>query len=141
MNPKWIEFLPSLNAGLNLTSALFLILGVILIRQGAWTGHALSMCLALGTSTLFLISYLVYHAFHGVTHFPGTGWVRTGYLTMLFTHTVLAVAVPPLAFVTLYHALRSRFDRHVKLARITFPIWLYVSVTGVLIYWILYHRR
>ena len=140
MNPAVLSLLPSLNAGLNLASALLLILGFILIKQGAWTGHALCMCSALGTSTLFLISYLTYHYFHGATPFPGVGWIRPVYFTILVSHTLLAAAVPPLALVTLTRALRSQFDRHAKIARWTFPIWLYVSVTGVLIYWMLYRR-
>lgn len=138
MNPSLLALLPSLNAGLNATSAFLLILGFIFIKQGAWTGHALCMCSALGTSTLFLISYLIYHSFHGATPFPGQGWVRPVYFTILISHTVLALVTPPLAFVTLYRALRSRFERHRKIARISFPIWLYVSFTGVLIYWMLY---
>lgn len=138
MNQTVLSFLPALNAGLNTTSAFLLILGVILIKQGAWTGHALCMCSALGTSTLFLISYLVYHYFHGATPFPGHGWIRLVYFTILISHTVLALLTPPLAFVTLYHALQSRFDRHTQWAKITFPIWLYVSFTGVAIYWMLY---
>lgn len=138
MNTDLLPFLPSLNAGLNLASALLLILGFILIKQGAWTGHALCMGSALGTSTLFLVSYLAYHYFHGATPFPGQGWVRPVYFTVLVSHTILAAAVPPLAIITLTRALRSRFDRHAKIARWTFPIWLYVSVTGVLIYWMLY---
>lgn len=138
MNPAILSFLPSLNAGLNAASALLLILGFIFIKQGAWTGHALCMCSALGTSTLFLISYLTYHFFHGATPFPGHGWIRPVYFAILISHTILALATPPLAFTTLYQALRSRFDRHVKIAKITFPIWLYVSFTGVLIYWMLY---
>ena len=141
MNPSVLSFLPSLNAGLNATSAFLIILGFILIRQGAWTGHALCMCAALATSTLFLISYLVYHYFHGATPFPGHGWIRPVYFTILISHTILAVTVVPLVLVTLSRALKSQFDRHVKIARVTFPIWLYVSVTGVVIYWMLYHWR
>ena len=140
MNPHLLEFLPSLNAGLNLTSALLLILGVIFIRQGAWTGHALCMCAALGTSSLFLISYLTYHFFHGATPFPGRGLIRPVYFTILISHTILAVLVPPLAIISLYQALRSRFDRHLRWARVSFPIWLYVSITGIVIYWMLYRR-
>lgn len=138
MNPTLLSSLPSLNAGLNATSAFLIILGFILIRQGAWTGHALCMCSALGTSTLFLVSYLTYHFFHGATPFPGHGWVRPVYFTILVSHTILAVTVVPLTILTLTRALRSQFDRHVKIARLTFPIWLYVSVTGVVIYWMLY---
>ena len=133
-----VSFLPSLNAGLNAASALLLIIGFIFIRQGAWTGHALCMCSALGTSTLFLISYLTYHAFHGATHFPGLGWIRPFYFTILISHTILAALVPPLAIATLVPALKSRFDKHLRIARVTFPVWLYVSLTGILIYWMLY---
>ena len=133
-----LPLLPSFNAGLNATSALLLILGYIFIRQGAWTGHALCMCSALGTSTLFLISYLVYHYFHGATAFPGQGWIRPIYFTILISHTALAAAVPPLALATLVPALRSRFDKHRRIARVTFPVWLYVSLTGIVIYWMLY---
>ena len=138
MNPNVLSFLPSLNAGLNATSALLIILGFILIRQGAWTGHALCMCLALAASTLFLISYLTYHFFHGVTPFTGQGWIRLVYFTILISHTFLATLVAPLTLVTLYRALRSQFDKHVRIAKITFPIWLYVSVTGIIVYWMLY---
>ena len=138
MSPELLSFLPSLNAGLNLTTALLLILGWILIKQGAWTGHALSMCLAVITSTLFLVSYLAYHFFHGSTPFTGTGWIRTFYFSVLISHTVLAAVVVPLVIVTFFRALRGRFDLHARLARITFPIWLYVSFTGVLVYWMLY---
>ena len=96
------------------------------------------MCTALGTSTLFLISYLTYHFFHGTTHFMGQGWIRPVYFTILISHTILAVVIVPLVFITLYRALKSQFGRHVKIAKITFPIWLYVSVTGILVYWMLY---
>ncbi len=139
MSPTLLSFLPSLNAGLNATSALLIILGFIFIRQGAWTGHALCMCSALGTSSLFLISYLTYHFFHGATPFPGHGWIRPVYFTILVSHTILAIAIVPLVIVTLVRALQSQFARHVKIARLTFPLWLYVSVTGVVIYWMLYH--
>jgi len=139
MSPAVLSLLPSLNAGLNAASAFLLILGFIFIRQGAWTGHALCMCSAFGTSTLFLISYLTYHYFHGATPFMGEGWIRPVYFTILISHTILAVAVVPLVLVTLFRALKSRFESHAKIARITFPIWLYVSFTGVFIYWMLYH--
>lgn len=138
MNDNILSLLPSLNAGLNATSAFLLVLGVIFIRQGAWTGHALCMCSAMVTSTLFLVSYLTYHFFHGSTPFTGTGWIRPVYFGILISHTLLAAAVLPLAWTSLILALRSRFERHVKWARVTFPIWLYVSVTGVVIYWMLY---
>ena len=133
-----LSVFPPLNAGLNATSGCLIVLGFFLIKQKAWTGHAICMCLALLVSGLFLISYLYYHYHHGSTPFPHGGWIRTVYFSILISHTVLAVAVLPLALFTLSQALRSRFDRHVKIARITFPIWLYVSVTGVVIYWMLY---
>ncbi len=133
-----LQLLPALNAGLNATSAFLIVLGFILIKQRAWTGHALCMCLAMLVSTLFLVSYLYYHYHHGRTPFPHHGWIRPVYFTILISHTILAVTVLPLALATLYQALRSRFEKHVWIARITFPIWLYVSVTGVVIYWMLY---
>ncbi|MBI4115526.1 MAG: DUF420 domain-containing protein [Candidatus Omnitrophica bacterium] len=138
MSPAILSFLPGMNAGLNAASALLIVLGVIFIRQGAWTAHALCMCAAVGTSTLFLISYLVYHFFHGATPFPGQGWIRPVYFSILISHTFLAIVNVPLVIVTLTRALKSQFERHVKIAHITFPIWLYVSVTGIIIYWMLY---
>ena len=96
------------------------------------------MLTALGCSTLFLISYLIYHYHVGSVPFKGTGWLRPVYFTILITHTILATAVVPLASITLTRALRERFDAHRRIARWTFPIWLYVSVTGVIVYWMLY---
>ena len=133
-----LSFFPALNAGLNLTSALLIVLGFVMIKQNAWTAHALCMCLALLVSALFLASYVYYHLHHGSTPFPHHGWIRPVYFTILITHTGLAIFVFPLALITLFQALRSRFDKHVKIAKITFPVWLYVSVTGVVIYWMLY---
>ena len=133
-----LSFFPALNAGLNATSGFLILLGYILIKQKAWTAHALCMCLAMVTSALFFASYIYYHIHHGATHFPYRGWIRPVYFSILISHTILAVTVLPLAIVTLTWALRSRFDKHVKIAKITFPIWLYVSVTGVVIYWMLY---
>lgn len=133
-----MDTLPSINASLNLASALLLVLGYTLIRQRAITGHTICMLAACGTSTLFLASYLYYHYHHGSTPFPGRGWVRPVYFLILISHTILAAAVPFLVILTLYRAFRSQFTRHVWIARITLPIWLYVSVTGVLVYWMLY---
>ncbi len=133
-----LEQLPTLNAALNATSAFLLIVGYVLIRQRAVTAHTMAMLGACCTSTLFLISYLYYHAHHGVTRFPGQGWIRPVYFTLLLTHTLLAVVIVPLSIRTLYFALRGRFDRHSAIARITLPVWLYVSVTGVVVYWMLY---
>ena len=133
-----LTVLPTINAGLNATSAILIILGYFLIRQGAWTAHALCMILATLTSTLFLASYLYYHFHHGSTPFQGQGWLRPVYFSILISHTILAVVIVPLVISSLVLALRSRFNRHARIARITFPLWLYVSVTGVIIYWMLY---
>lgn len=136
-----LSLFPALNAGLNLTSVLLIVLGYILIKQRAWTGHALCMCFAMVTSALFLASYLYYHFHHGRTSFPHQGWIRPVYFLILITHTILAVTVLPFTITSLYHALRSRFDKHVRVARVAFPVWLYVSVTGVVIYWMLYRMK
>ncbi len=130
--------LPSVNAGLNATAAVFLIVGYVLVRQRRPDAHRAAMLAALACSVLFLASYLYYHSQAGSTRFPGTGTARAIYLTILLTHTVLAAAVPFLAGITVYRALRGRFEKHRAIARWTLPIWLYVSVTGVVIYWMLY---
>ncbi|HEU0105990.1 MAG TPA: DUF420 domain-containing protein [Vicinamibacteria bacterium] len=130
--------LPALNAILNASSALLLATGYVLIRRGRRDAHKRVMLAALASSTLFLTSYLVYHAQVGSVRFRGQGAVRMVYFTILLTHTVLAVAIVPLVASTLVPALRGRFDRHRRLARITLPLWAYVSVTGVVIYWMLY---
>ncbi len=133
-----LSMFPPMNAGLNATSGLLIVLGYIMIKQRAWTGHALCMCMAMLVSGIFLVSYLYYHYHHGSTPFPHQGWIRPVYFTILISHTVLAVFVLPLAITSLTLALRSRFDKHVKISKITFPVWLYVSVTGVIIYFMLY---
>jgi putative membrane protein len=130
--------LPALNATLNASAAVLLAIGYVLIRKGRIETHRKVMLAAFATSTLFLISYLVYHANVGSKRFPGQGTIRTVYLTILLTHTVLAAAIVPLVLVTLSRALSARFDRHRTIARWTLPIWLYVSVTGVVVYWMLY---
>jgi uncharacterized membrane protein YozB (DUF420 family) len=130
--------LPALNAGLNATSAVLLALGFFLIRKGRREAHKRAMLAALCCSSLFLVSYLVYHAHVGSVRFRGQGPVRTVYFAILISHTILAVTVVPLALVTLVRALQARFDRHRRIARITLPIWGYVSVTGVIVYWMLY---
>ena len=130
--------LPALNAALNAASALLLAGGYVLIRHGRRRAHRVVMLSALACSALFLTSYLVYHAQVGSVRFPGRGTIRTVYLTILATHTVLAAAIVPLVAVTLSRALRGSFDRHRRLARITLPLWAYVSITGVVIYWMLY---
>jgi uncharacterized membrane protein YozB (DUF420 family) len=134
-----ITDLPALNASLNALAATFLVAGFLSIRRRRIDAHRLSMLAAFGCSIAFLISYLVYHYHTGSVRFQGTGVVRTVYFAILLSHTVLAAAVPFLAAVTLYRALRGRFARHRALARWTLPIWLYVSLTGVVIYWMLYH--
>ncbi len=131
--------LPTLNAFLNALSAGLLIRGYLLIRQGKREAHKQSMLMAFTTSVMFLVSYLVYHYSVGSVRFQGEGVIRTVYFTILLTHTVLAAAVAPMAIIVLRRALRNDFARHRALARITLPIWLYVSVTGVVIYLMLYH--
>jgi uncharacterized membrane protein YozB (DUF420 family) len=131
--------LPKLNACLNALSAVWLVTGLWFIKRGRISAHRFCMTAAIVTSTLFLTSYIVYHAQVGTTRFQTSGWVRQVYLSILGTHTLLAVAVVPLVLVTLRRALARRFDRHRRIARLTWPIWVYVSVTGVVIYWMLYH--
>ena len=130
--------LPAANAILNGTAATLLVAGFLLIRSGRREAHRRVMTSAFACSVLFLASYLVYHAGVGSVRFRGTGLVRTVYLSILLTHTVLAAAVPFLAVATLVLARRERFESHRRLARVTLPIWLYVSVTGVVIYLMLY---
>ena len=130
--------LPALNAVLNGTSAVLLAAGYVLIRQRRIAAHRACMLLALVTSAAFLVSYLTYHYHVGSVAYRGAGWARPVYFTILITHTILAAAVVPLALVTVTRALRERFDRHVRIARLTLPIWFYVSVTGVVIYLMLY---
>ncbi len=130
--------LPTVNALLNGTAASLLVAGFLLIRAGRREAHRRAMTAAFACSVLFLVSYLVYHFEAGSVRFRGTGSVRTVYLTILLTHTVLAAIVPFLAVTTLVLARKGRFDAHRRLARVTLPIWLYVSVTGVVIYVMLY---
>ena len=133
-----ISDLPALNAALNATAGVLLVIGYVLIRQRRFRAHRAVMLAAFGVSTLFLVSYLVYHANVGSRPFTGQGPIRTVYFTILITHIILASAIVPLALITLTRGLRERFDRHVAIARWTLPIWLYVSVTGVIVYWMLY---
>jgi putative membrane protein len=130
--------LPAINAFLNATAAVLLVWGYALIRRGRKKTHKRVMIAAFATSCAFLTFYLIYHAQVGSVRFPRTGPVRTIYLSILATHTVLAACIPPLAIVTLSRALSGKFDKHRRIARWTLPIWLYVSVTGVLVYWMLY---
>ncbi|MBI1765717.1 MAG: DUF420 domain-containing protein [Acidobacteria bacterium] len=133
-----IADLPALNACLNATSATFLALGYWQIRRKHIIAHRACMSAAFLTSTVFLISYLFYHYHHGSTKFQGLGAARLVYLTILLTHTVLAAAIVPLILLTLTRALKGEFARHRALARWTLPLWLYVSVTGVIVYLMLY---
>ena len=130
--------LPAVNATLNAISTVFLTVGWLFIRQRQVDRHRLCMLGAFTTSALFLTSYVVYHANVGSVPFTGQGAIRVVYFTILITHVVLAAAILPLALITLSRALARRFDRHRKIARWTLPLWLYVSVTGVVIYMMLY---
>jgi putative membrane protein len=130
--------LPALNASLNGLSAILLATGFGFIRRRQIGRHRACMVAAFGVSTAFLVSYVVYHAEHGSTPFSGEGWIRPVYFSLLASHVLLAIAVLPLALVTLYRAWRADFAGHRRIAEITFPIWMYVSVTGVLVYWMLY---
>jgi uncharacterized membrane protein YozB (DUF420 family) len=131
--------LPALNAALNTFSAVFLAGGYWCIKRERQQAHRSFMLAAVATSTLFLISYLTYHALvHTVTRFQNPTWFRPIYLFILLTHTILATALVPLVGITLFRALKQRFDPHRRIARWTWPVWMYVSVTGVLIYLLLY---
>ncbi|HEY6804980.1 MAG TPA: DUF420 domain-containing protein [Pyrinomonadaceae bacterium] len=136
--PEFIPYLPHLNACLNGTSAVLLFAGYFFIRAGKIAAHRACQISALVVSLLFLTSYVTYHYFHGTTRFPGTGLARPIYLTILFTHTILAIVIVPLVAITFYRAFRQDFARHRKIARITLPLWLYVSITGVIVYLMLY---
>lgn len=134
-----LTFLPHLNAFLNATSAVLLASGFIGIRRGKVGAHKACMLGAVGVSIAFLASYLTYHFQVGSVRFQKQGWIRPVYFTILISHTTLAVTLVPLVIVTLRRALRERFDRHKRIARWTLPLWFYVSVTGVVVYLMLYH--
>jgi uncharacterized membrane protein YozB (DUF420 family) len=127
-----------LNATLNGASAVLIATGRVLIGRKQVRLHRACMIAAVVTSSIFLACYLYYHAHVGSVHFPGQGWVRSLYFTILISHTILAATVVPLVLLTLSYALRERFDKHRRIARWTFPVWLYVSVTGVIVYIMLY---
>jgi len=133
-----ISDLPTLNATLNGIAAILLAAGFLFIKQGRPRQHQWCMMSALATSAVFLVSYVIYHLNAGSRPFQGPGPIRVVYFTILITHVILAAAIVPLALVTATRGLRSQFDRHVRIARWTLPIWLYVSVTGVVIYLMLY---
>ncbi|HEV3197579.1 MAG TPA: DUF420 domain-containing protein [Bryobacteraceae bacterium] len=131
--------LPSINAALNATAAVLLVCGYRLIRRKQVQQHRKVMIAAFVTSCLFLVCYIVYHVQVGSVHFQHEGAIRTVYFSLLTTHTILAATVPVLAIITLRRGLAARYDKHRKIARWTLPIWLYVSVTGVVVYLMLYH--
>ena len=133
-----VTSLPHLNALLNSASAILLLTGYYFIRQRNIAAHRRCMLAALGSSGLFLISYLIYHFSVGSVRFQGTGWIRPVYFAVLVSHTVLATAIVPLVLLTVVRAWRERFDKHRAIARWTLPLWLYVSATGVAVYWMLY---
>ena len=134
-----IADLPTLNASLNALASVFLVAGYVMIRSRRIDAHRRCMLSALGTSALFLISYVIYHANAGSVPFRDTGAVRVVYFAVLIPHIILAAAILPLALVTTARGLRGDYTRHVRIARWTLPVWLYVSVTGVIVYLMLYH--
>lgn len=133
------EFLSTVNAALNLTCLAFLLNGYRHIKAGRREEHKRSMLLAFGTSGLFLVSYLIYHAKVGSVPFQGEGLIRTVYFVILISHIILAAVIVPMAVVTVMRGWKGKFELHKKLARWTFPVWVYVSVTGVVVYLMLYH--
>ncbi len=138
VSPGWISYLPGADAAFNALSASCLVLGYINIRRRKRLVHMRFMVSATVFSALFLLSYITYHYFHGDTQFPGHGWIRPVYFLILITHITLSMVALPLILATLWYALRSQFRFHRGVARWTFPIWLYVSVTGVIVYFILH---
>ena len=132
-----LRFLPAVNASLNATAALLLLAGWVAIRRGSMRVHRVFMVGAFAASSLFLVCYLAYHAVHGDTRYAGTGGARTMYLAVLATHVVLSTTVVPLALTAFWFALRREFGRHRRVTRVLWPIWMYVSVTGVVIFFLL----
>jgi uncharacterized membrane protein YozB (DUF420 family) len=138
MAAPWVYHLPEINATLNGLSAIALLTGYSFIRKGKVAQHRASMLTAFGCSTVFLCGYLYFHFEIGVVRFGGQGWIRPVYFTLLTTHTILAVVILPLVLITLYRALTNQFIKHQAIAKWTLPLWLYVSVTGVIVYVMLY---
>jgi uncharacterized membrane protein YozB (DUF420 family) len=136
--PAHYAIYPVINASLNAASALLLFTGHTMIKRGRVAAHRALMLTAIVTSSLFLASYLYYHWHVHLVLFQGRGWSRPAYFGILYSHTILAAAIVPLVIITVTRALRERFDRHRAIARWTYPLWLYVSVTGVVIYFMLY---
>jgi putative membrane protein len=133
----WVAQLPALNALLNSASTIFIISGFVAIKKKKYVMHMKLMLTAFITSSLFLISYLVYHNFTGHTPFPGEGWIRPIYFTILISHIILSAFVVPLVLTSYYFAFSGKFQTHRKVSKWTFPIWLYVSITGVVIFFML----
>ena len=133
-----VSDLPALNASLNALASLFLLAGYVFVRRKRIAAHRACMLGALATSALFLTSYLIYHYNVGSRPFTGTGPIRLVYFAILISHVLLAIAIVPMVLVTVSRALTGRFDRHRRIARITWPLWMYVSVTGVIVYVMLY---
>lgn len=138
MSASLLSALPTVNAGLNGASAVLLLVGFVFVRRRQITAHKICMLSAFVTSVVFLASYLTLRYFAGFTAFSGQGWIRAVYFTILISHTVLAALIPPLAVTVLYRAFREQFTKHRWIARWTLPVWLYVSVTGVIVYLMLY---
>jgi len=138
VSPALLSALPTVNAVLNGTSAVLLFTGYLFIRRRRVTAHKMCMLSAFVTSIVFLVSYLTLRYFSGFTAFPGQGWIRPVYFTILISHTILAATIPPLALTVLYRAFREQFAKHKWIARLTLPVWFYVSVTGVIVYLMLY---
>jgi uncharacterized membrane protein YozB (DUF420 family) len=137
--PAQYAIFPVINATLNGTSGVLLFVGRVFIKRGRMAAHKAVMIAAVVTSSLFLVSYLYYHYHVGSVRFQGHGWSRPVYFTILISHTILAATIVPLVIITLSRGLRQRFDKHRAIARWTYPLWMYVSVTGVVIYFMLYH--
>jgi uncharacterized membrane protein YozB (DUF420 family) len=135
----WVRALPTVNATLNALSGVLLLIGWRLILRKNVEAHRRVMLSACATSALFLISYLIYHANSGATRFAGTGWTRPVYFTILISHTILATVILPMVLITVWRGLKMRVPQHRRIAKWTFPLWMYVSVTGVLVYLFLYH--
>ena len=133
-----LDQFPALNASLNALTAVFLAAGFFFVRNKQINAHRNAMTCALLTSTIFLSCYLYYHFYHGATRFGTPGWPKTIYFTILISHTILAVVVLPLIIAAVYYAIRGQFETHKKFTRWAWPIWMYVSVTGVVIYFLLY---
>jgi putative membrane protein len=137
--PPQYAIFPVIDASLNGTSAVLLLVGRGFIKRGRMAAHRATMIAALASSSIFLACYLYYHWHVGSIHFQGQGWSRPVYFSILISHTILAAAIVPMIIITLSRALRERFDRHRAIARWTYPLWMYVSVTGVIVYFMLYH--